>query len=176
MFDNYLKPFEAVRKELLFLVVPAILVALSAYLLKTYTLPTLLEIEKRKITQTTYTESLQQKNILMKEINEIVAADSHNQTLDRSNRISKNSAMALLFSKAKDASIIINRSTPGTVDKEFSISLDFLCSFTEILNYLALLKAEKNTLTVDKIAINRDRSSLRCSMTIKFFNCGDENE
>lgn len=176
MFDNYIRTFEIVRKELLFLVFPTLLLALTLYLCKSVTLPQYLEIKNKKEMQNSLKSTVKQKDSLLNKISMLLENPPPFEIQPQRETISKNSAMALLFAKAKEASIVINRSTPGTTDKKFTISLDFRCSFSEILTYLSLLNEEKNLLSVDAISLNRDRSSLRCSMRVKFFNCGDGHE
>lgn len=176
MLDNYIKQLEILRKELLFLVLPALLLTISLYLLKNEALPLYTKIQNMEESQQNRRKAIAKKEILMKEITQLLNTSLVTVSSPQKERISKNSAMALLFAKAKEASITINRSTPGSTDDNFTISLDFLCTFREVISYITLLNNEKETLTIDALSLHSDRESLRCSMKILFFNCGEKSE
>lgn len=173
MFDNHIKSFEAIQKELLFLLVPALLLALSAYIFQSYTQPRMVAVKTQKSITLQEEKLTSQKEKLLIAVDSLLALElPTDTTVKKRETISKNDAMALLFSEAKAAAISINRSTPQVSGNNFSINLDFNCSFKQIVSYLRGLQNWKETLTVDKISLHSDRGALRCSMQVRFFSVG----
>lgn len=176
MFDNHLKSFEALKKELLFLLLPALLLALSAYIFQSYTQPKMVALQTKKAITEQEEKLTLKKATLLNEVDSLLRLElPADRSVKKRESLSKNDAMALLFSEAKAAAISINRSTPQASGDIFSINLDFNCSFKQIVTYLRSLGHWKESLTVDKISLHSDREELRCSMQVRFFSV-EENK
>lgn len=176
MFDKFIKSFEYIQKELLFLLIPVCIISGSIFFIQEKTLPLYRKLDLSKRNALSQDKHLKQKEQLLLQIDALLS-DSLNIVSEVSKdsipQLSKNEAMALLFSLAKESSIIINRSTPSTIEKQYSINLDFRCSFKEILTFLQKLSSKKELLTVHAISLHSDRGVLRCSMSIRFLCCGE---
>lgn len=175
MFDKLIRYWPIIQKEILFLLLPIVLITSALWALQTQTLPLYKESKNIHLSkQSRVTDEKKRDSLLL--VTDSLLKTEFSQDTTEIIAITQNSAMTLLFQVAQESKITINRSTPTSLNGDYAINLDFHCSYNRIIAFLSALSNKRQILTTEKLSLSRDRNSLRCSMLVRFFNCGDNNE